>query len=147
MEDEPWKDLDAYMEKPYWVVDILPKQVPENSRGQYFKIADYYLCHPQVDAIYKKFSDIFLKLSCYDDMAVSQDGENWVVNPAPCDLVAMTVNTMHPNRMLYAALKSSGTHLFHRLQSNNRNPRTPWLFGLRRRSLPLETLIKHFPFP
>ena len=111
MEDEPWKDLDAYLEKPYWVVDILPKQVPENSRGQYFKIADYYLCHPQVDAIYKKFSDIFLKLNCYDDMAVSQDGENWIVNPAPCDLVAMTVNTMHPNRMLYAALKSSGTLL------------------------------------
>ena len=26
------------LEKPYWVVDILPKQVPKDSAGQYFKL-------------------------------------------------------------------------------------------------------------
>jgi hypothetical protein len=109
--NEPWRDLESYMEKTYWVVDILPKQVPENSRGQYFKIEEYYLFHPQVDAIYKKFSDIFLKLNCYDDMAVSQDGENWVINPAPHDLVDMVTNTMNPNSMFYAFLKSADTLL------------------------------------
>jgi hypothetical protein len=107
--NEPWRDLESYMEKTYWVVDILPKQVPENSRGQYFKIEEYYLCHPQVDVIYKKFSDIFLKLNCYDDIAVSQDGENWVVNPAPRDLVDMVTNAMPPQSMFYAFLKSADT--------------------------------------
>ena len=31
-------NLDEIMEKPYWIIDILPKQVPGNSPGQYFKI-------------------------------------------------------------------------------------------------------------
>ena len=109
--NEPWRDLESYMEKTYWVVDILPKQVPENSRGQYFKIEEYYLCHPQVDVIYKKFSDIFLKLNCYDDMAVSQDGENWVVDPSPHGLVDMVTNAMPTQSMFYAFLKSADTLL------------------------------------
>ena len=25
--------IDDYLEKPYWLIDILPKQVPANSRG------------------------------------------------------------------------------------------------------------------
>jgi len=106
---EPWKDLEPYFEKPYWVVDILPKQVPENSRGQYFRIEEYYLCHPQLDVIYQKFSHIFLKLNCYDDMAVSQDGENWVVNPAPHDLVGMVTNAVTPKSMFHAFLMSADT--------------------------------------
>ena len=65
---EPRIDIDDYLEKPYWVVDILPRQVPPNANGQFFRIEDYLLKHPQIDAIYKKFFHILLKLNCYDDM-------------------------------------------------------------------------------
>ena len=55
---EPRIDIDDYLEKPYWVVDILPRQVPPNANGQFFRIEDYLLKHPQIDAIYKKFLHI-----------------------------------------------------------------------------------------
>ena len=56
--------IDHYLEKPYWVIDILPKQVPANSRGQYFKIEKFFLSQPQYDIIGKKFINILMKLNC-----------------------------------------------------------------------------------
>ena len=40
--------IEEYLNKPYWVIDILPKQVPADSKGQYFKIEKYFLEHPQM---------------------------------------------------------------------------------------------------
>ena len=71
--------VDEYLEKPYWMIDILPKQVPADSKGQYFKIEEYYLEHPQIDAIYRKFTNVLLKLNCYEEIEVSQDGEKWLL--------------------------------------------------------------------
>ena len=70
--------IEEYLEKPYWVIDILPKQVPADSRGQYFEIEEYYLEHPQIDIIYKKFTNILLKLNCYEDFVVSRDGDECI---------------------------------------------------------------------
>ena len=50
--------IEEYLNKPYWVIDILPKQVPADGRGQYFKIEEYYLEHPQIDDIYRRFTNI-----------------------------------------------------------------------------------------
>ena len=36
--------IEEYLNKPYWVIDILPKQVPADSKGQYFRIEKYYWC-------------------------------------------------------------------------------------------------------
>ena len=69
---------EQYLEQPYWVIDILPKQVPANSGGQYFSIEEYYRAHPRIDAVYSKFTDILLKLNCYEEIDVSQDGETMV---------------------------------------------------------------------
>ena len=106
--------VDEYLEKPYWVIDILPKQVPANSRGQYFKIEEYYLEHPQIDAIYRKFTNILLKLNCYEDIDVSQDdgeyqssGEEWMTNPAPKDIKAMLLKCISEEGLLTIYLKSS----------------------------------------
>ena len=30
--------IETLLNKPYWVIDILPEQVPEDSAGQYFAI-------------------------------------------------------------------------------------------------------------
>lgn len=102
------------LEKPYWVIDILPKQVPADSEGQYFRIEEYYLEHPQIEAIYRKFINILLKLNCYEDMDVSQDngvhkssGEKWMTNPAPKVIEAMLLKCLSDDSMLSIHLKSS----------------------------------------
>lgn len=104
---EPRIDIDDYLEKPYWVVDILPRQVPPNANGQFFRIEDYLLKHPQIDAIYKKFFHVLLKLNCYDDMAYGQNGENWSMNPSPQDVERMMTCCMQEKSMLYVWMASS----------------------------------------
>ena len=98
-------EIEDYLEKPYWVIDILPKQVPANSRGQYFEIEKYYLEQPQLDIIYKKFTDILLKLNCYEDMDFSSDGEKWKTNPLPQEIKAAMMQCMADKQMLYIDMK------------------------------------------
>ena len=68
---------DEIMDKPYWIIDILPGRVPENSPGQYFRIEKYWMENQMAEIRQKKFS-LILKLNCY--MQISIDGE---INPSP----------------------------------------------------------------
>ena len=95
------------MNKPYWVIDILPKQVPADGRGQYFRIEKYFLKHSQIDNIYRKFTNILLKLNCYEDIDVSHDGDEWITNPAPHELEAALLKCMADKQMFYIILKSA----------------------------------------
>ena len=97
--------IEDFLDKPYWVIDILPKQVPANREGQYFKIEEYYLEHPQIDSVYRSFTNILLKLNCYFDFDVSTNGEEWVKNPAPKDMEAMVSECSSEKNMLYIILK------------------------------------------
>ena len=99
--------IEEYLNKPYWVIDILPKQVPADGKGQYFRIEKYFLEHPQIDNIYRKFTNILLKLNCYEDIGVSCDGEDWITNPAPHELEAALLKYMADKQMLYIILKSA----------------------------------------
>ena len=69
--------IEELLEKPYWIMDILPKQVPKDSPGQYFAIEDFFL-KEQLTEIKKKHIGVILKLNCYVDISI--DGEK---NPAP----------------------------------------------------------------
>ena len=71
---------DEIMNKPYWIIDILPKQVPENSPGQYFRIEKYWL-ENQRTKIRQKHFNLILKLNCYMD--ISMDDE---INPSPDEI-------------------------------------------------------------
>ena len=68
---------DEIMDKPYWIIDILPGRVPENSPGQYFRIEKYWMENQMAEIRQKKFS-LILKLNCY--MQISIDGD---INPSP----------------------------------------------------------------
>ena len=97
-------DIEELLSKPYWIVDILPKQVPVNADGQYFTIEKYFLSSPRVDATCRKFANVLLKLNCYVDIIVFQvDGESWVENPAPEDMERMVLK----RRPLFVVLKQS----------------------------------------
>ena len=97
-------DIEHLLTKPYWIIDILPKQVPANSGGQYFTIEKYFLSPPHVDAIYNKFANVLLKLNCYVDIMVFKvNDETWVENPAPDDLEQMVLE----RKPLFVVLKQS----------------------------------------
>lgn len=76
--------IDIFFEKEYWVVDFLPKQVPENAGGRFFSVEDYYLEPSRYVVLRERFSDILLKLYCYYDLRlfIGDDTEG-LVNPDP----------------------------------------------------------------
>lgn len=81
-------DLSALMgdllEGPYFVADILPEQVPENSDGRYFAVERYFLRPERLRLLRRGFAEILLKLNCYYDMKVSFDNcESWDNDPDP----------------------------------------------------------------
>ena len=81
--------IEALLNKPYWVIDILPEQVPEDSAGQYFAIEQYYLQQLGITDIHHRFTAILLKLNCYSDFLVClSDQEQQIRNPEPERLVS-----------------------------------------------------------
>lgn len=74
------KMIEELMQKEYWIIDILPKQVPKNSAGQYFSIEEYYLSPERFSTIKQKHIDLVLKLNCYHDLIIN--GED-IKNPPP----------------------------------------------------------------
>ena len=65
------------LDTSYWIIDILPEQVPKDSPGQYFAVEDYFL-REQLDAVKQKHINVILKLNCYRDISI--DG---CVDPDP----------------------------------------------------------------
>ena len=87
------KDYDKITERlllqPYWVIDFLPMQVPEQSNGQFFAVEKYYTEEPQHERMCRQFADVLLKLNCYLDLLVNRNTDDkWVKNPEPGVLVA-----------------------------------------------------------
>ena len=75
--------IEELLQAPYWIIDILPAQVPKNSPGQYFAIEDHFLKEQQ-EEIKKKHINVILKLNCYMDISVEEE-----TNPAPDKVAAV----------------------------------------------------------
>ena len=74
------KTVEELLQCPYWIVDILPSQVPEDSPGQFFSVEEYFLQGDRIEEIKQKHIDLVLKLNCYRDISISDET---VVNPLP----------------------------------------------------------------
>lgn len=72
------KRIRDYLQGPYWVIDVLPKQVSKESRGQFFAVEDYFLHDDRLAAIKEKHINIVLKLNCYYPVSLNQ---KYAVNP------------------------------------------------------------------
>ena len=81
--------VETLLEKEYWVIDFLPRQVKKDEAGQFFAIEQYFLKEEQAKLLQEKFLRILLKLNCYYDISVCVNDE-WVENPAPDALTSMT---------------------------------------------------------
>ena len=72
--------MEELLNKPYWVIDFLPRQVPAKGDGQFFAVEEYYLRSP----LRRGFAEILLKLNCYYDIEVCEpETEKWQKNPPP----------------------------------------------------------------
>lgn len=69
------KTIDELLQTPYWIIDILPKQVPAHSAGQYFNIEKYYLDKKRFIDIKQKHINVILKLNCYRDISIDDEEE------------------------------------------------------------------------
>ncbi|MBQ8129129.1 MAG: hypothetical protein IJ175_02630 [Clostridia bacterium] len=74
------KTVEELLESPYWIVDVLPSQVPKGSPGQYFAVEKYFLQGDRLKAIKQKHIDLVLKLNCYRDISIDDRTD---VNPSP----------------------------------------------------------------
>ena len=77
--------IDTLLEKPYVIIDVLPKQVPAESPGRYFAVEKYF--RTRLDTICRKFAELLIRLNCYQDLLVSTDGEAWNEDFSPEDLI------------------------------------------------------------
>ncbi len=74
------KTIEELLQFPYWIVDILPSQVPEGSPRQYFTVENYFLQGNRIEEIKQKHINLILKLNCYRDISI---GDETVINPLP----------------------------------------------------------------
>lgn len=71
--------IEELLNTEYWIIDILPEQVPAESPGQYFAV-EKYLRKTQMAEIKKKHLDLLLKLNCYRALSLDDEPEK---NPSP----------------------------------------------------------------
>ena len=74
------KTIEDLLQAPYWIVDILPAQVPADSPGQYFAVEKYFLQERQLAEIKQKHIQLILKLNCYRDLSLDEEE---TINPPP----------------------------------------------------------------
>ena len=107
------KDFDEIAERllvmPYWVIDFLPMQVPQDGRGQFFAVEHYYLTGACHERLCRQLADVVLKLNCFHDLTVSHFGDDWVKNPEPEALADWLDDDLHHGYL--CALIDDGTAL------------------------------------
>lgn len=91
--------------KPCWIIDVLPMQVPANSRGRYFTVEKYFLS--RLDELSRKFARILIKLNCYRDLLVSTDGEQWTDAFSPEDLEPLFQESVDSYSPLFIQIQPS----------------------------------------
>ena len=62
--------IDELLQKPYWIIDILPEQVPKESKGQFFEIERFFLVSSRLASIKQKHINVLLKLNCYYQISI-----------------------------------------------------------------------------
>ena len=72
--------IEALLETPYWIADILPERVEKDSPGQYFAVERYFLQPERLAAIKRRHAALILKLNCYRAVSLDEETEQ---NPDP----------------------------------------------------------------
>ena len=57
------KTIDELLQEPYWIIDILPGQVPKDSPGQYFAVEKYFLAGDRLAEIKQKHINLITEIA------------------------------------------------------------------------------------
>lgn len=87
--EEKLNAIESLLKLPYWIIDLLPSQVPAKSPGQYFTIEQYWLDSAYTPALRQRYADLLLRLNCYYDLDVLLPSGSGVYNPHPEELVRL----------------------------------------------------------
>jgi hypothetical protein len=99
-------DIENIMESPYWIIDILPKRVPEDRSAAYSKGEQYYLSEPRITELRRKQAEIIIKLSSYYDIQLSTDhGDIFSKSTIPDDIEKQFIACVGAES-LYVGIKS-----------------------------------------
>ena len=74
-------DINRLQKKPWYIIDFLPRQVPKDCGGQFFKVETYLLNNYEHYGLRDKYIRIILKLMCY--YRVSVHWGEWIEQPEP----------------------------------------------------------------
>ena len=103
------RTIEELLNTPFWIIDILPKQVPQDSGGQYFAV-ERFLRETQLSEIKRKHANMILKLNCYRDISLDEEG---ITNPSPDQIVDVVykryVNIMIDDAMIIS--EPEDTHM------------------------------------
>ena len=86
--------IDELLEKPCYIIDFLPKQVPEQAPDQFYEVENYLLNEYERYGLKDKYIKIILKVMCYYKITVQWDG--WIENPSP-EKIADIIDTIMKN--------------------------------------------------
>lgn len=79
--------IDWLLEQPYWVIDVLPSQVPESAGGRFFAVERVLLEGEHHERLRRGFAQVLLKLYCYHDFVVYRgESGKGKLNPSPAKL-------------------------------------------------------------
>ena len=132
--------------RPYWIIDILPEQVPSDSPGRYFTVENFFLS--RMEELCRKFADLLNMVNCYCELEVCLDCESFSGDFAPEDLERLLRETGTSDYPLYIRVNHSNA-LFafagaeHYLTLYEPDPE---LLGLVRRLATAEGLFVWTPF-
>ena len=101
--------IEELLAKPCWVMDILPRQVPSEERGPYFKIEHYLLNHQQLA---ERFANVIVKLNCYENLTIYRDNDGGTENPEPETIVQWVRESLSGQRPLYVLFRDNNVMLF-----------------------------------
>ena len=93
--------VNELLENQYYVIDFLPRQVPKDADGQFFKIESYLLNNDQRYGLRDRLIRTILKLMCY--YRVSVHWREWIEQPEP-EVIAEIVDTIMKNPSEYLNL-------------------------------------------
>ena len=104
--------IDKLLEKPCWVIDFLPRQVPNDESGQFFKVENLLLQPPHINRLYGKFATLLLQLNCYCDFDLfMNDDDEWMFNPEPEYLLNAVNRVLEQKQHLVVFIESTSTLL------------------------------------
>ena len=110
---QPTTDIiESLLEKPCWVIDFLPHQVPADQGRQFFKIEKLLLQSPHINQLYDKFATIVLQLYCYYDIHLCMnDDDVWTFNPEPEQLLNAVHSVLGQKQHLVILIEATSTLL------------------------------------